>query len=200
MKNKTMLPERVEKGELSALASMEYKQLYKKMAEYYSRMPFRLGREVLPYNPRKMSYEKVRQYIDSIVSGVSDNKKGPWEEMRMQAKNGMKHIDAFLKAFPNAEFKVDERPNILNSDRLSVVNAAEVIKERAMVDVPKEASDYFALVVSLDRANQALREYEQKNGLDPIGLGSAKEYAENPEKFARKWVDGFLKKKKITLI
>ncbi len=202
MKQKTTitLPERVVNGSLSAMARMEYKQLYDKFITAYRTMPFRLGEEVVPFDPKEMSYEKVKLYIEEITKNLTDSQKEPWEKMRLQAKNGMKHITAFLANYPNVEFAIDKRPNILTENRLKVANAGDVIRERAMVDVPKEANDYFALVVKLNEANLALREFEQKNGLDPIGLGGAKEYADNPEKFACMWVDGFLKKKKVTLI
>ncbi len=200
MKQKITLPERVENGSLSAMARMEYKQLHDKFMSAYRTMPFRLGGKVVPFDPREMSYEVIREYIAGMTENLNDSQKQPWEQMRMQAKNGMKHITAFLTTYPNVEFIIDKRPNILIDDRLKVANAADVIKERSMVEVPKEANDYFSLVVKLNEANLVLREYEQKNGLDPIGLGGAKEYADNPEKFAKNWVDGFLKKKKVTLL
>ncbi len=197
MKQKITLPARVENGSLSAMARMEYKQLYDKFMSAYRTMPFRLGRKIVPWDPREMSYEVIREYIAGMTENLNDSQKEPWEKMRMQAKNGMKHITAFLTTYPNVEFTIDKRSNILSEDRLKVSNSADVIKERSMVEVPKEANDYFALVVKLNEANLSLREFEMKNGLDPIGLGGAKEYADDPEKFARKWVDGFLKKKKV---
>ena len=116
----------------------EFNTLYKLMVEAYARLPFHLGKEALPLNPKEITEERLFSYTDKMTKGLSDEQKKVWQKLYSDAIMQIKLIRQFFEKFPDAEFEVDDNINKPKEQRISCINKVEAIRAVSKIDVSAE--------------------------------------------------------------
>lgn len=165
MCKKTMIPKRVAtKFNLSAKTE-EFNDCLKKMVIAYSRLPFHLGYEAIPLNPKEITRERLSDYVEKMKIGLTDDQQNVWDRLRSDAIIQINVIHQFFERFPDAEFVADDSINIPKDKRIKCINKEEIIRAAAEIDVPNDCLEYFDKIRKLASALDEMREYERTHEL-----------------------------------
>lgn len=194
MCKKTMIPKRVAtKCNLSAKTE-EFNNCFRKMVMAYSRLPFHLGDEAIPLNPKDISREKLSDYVDKMKTGLSDDSKKVWDKLRSDAIMQINVICQFFCRFPGAELVVNESISVPKDKRVTCINKEEIIRAAAEVEVSNECFEYYDRVMNLASALDEMRKYERTHELLERNLEEMLYYVRDPDEFCDKFIGGYFNK------
>ena len=189
------LPKRIVPMSLESEKLGEFNTLYKLMVEAYARLPFYLGEEALPLNPKEITGERLRAYIEKMSKRLNEEQKKVWQKLYSDAIMHIKTIRKFFDAFPDAEFEVIDNISTPKEKRITCINKIAVIRAVSEIDMPKDCCNYFAKVQALANALNEMREFEKSHGLKQQPADEMPYYAIHADEFAQKYIGGYFQKK-----
>ncbi|MBO6031554.1 MAG: hypothetical protein J6Q22_08775 [Prevotella sp.] len=164
------------------------------MVMAYSRLPFHLGDEAIPLNPKDISREKLSDYVDKMKTGLSDDSKKVWDKLRSDAIMQINVICQFFCRFPGAELVVNESISVPKDKRVTCINKEEIIRAAAEVEVSNECFEYYDRVMNLASALDEMRKYERTHELLERNLEEMLYYVRDPDEFCDKFIGGYFNK------
>lgn len=189
------IPKRIVSNGRRSATLGEFNAAYKLMVESYVRLPLHLGEEALPKNPKLITEERLSDYVKKMQTGLNDEQKKVWQKLYSDALMQIKVIRQFFEKFPDAEFEVNDSMTAQKEKMFRCVNKIETIDKAAEIDVPEDCKEYFDKVRAMYCGIVELREYEKAHNLPGRSLEEMMNYAENGDKFAGLYIDGYFLKK-----
>ena len=189
------IPKRIVSNGRRSATLGEFNAAYKLMVESYVRLPLHLGEEALPKNPKLITEERLSDYVKKMQTGLNDEQKKVWQKLYSDALMQIKVIRQFFDKFPDAEFEVNDSMTAQKERMFRCVNKIETIDKEAEIDVPEDCKEYFDKVRAMYCGIVELREYEKAHNLPGRSLEEMMNYAENGDKFAGLYIDGYFLKK-----
>jgi hypothetical protein len=129
-----------------------------------------------------------------MQTGLNDEQKKVWQKLYSDALMQIKVIRQFFYKFPDAEFEVNDSITAQKEKKFRCINKIETIDKAAEIDVPEDCKAYFDKVRAMYCAIVELREYEKAHNLPGRSLEEMMNYAENGDKFAGLYIDGYFHK------
>lgn len=191
----SMLPEKIVSLTMANVKLEEFNTKFKVMVDSYVRLPFNLGEEALPKNPKQITKERLEKYVKKMQEGISEEGKKYWQELYSDAAMQINRIRQFFVAFPMAEFSVDDYIGTPRDKHIKCTNKVEAINAASIVEIPTECRDYFEKVKAFEYALSEMRDYERLHGLRSFPMEEMNYLAQNSDKFAQKWLSGGFEKK-----
>lgn len=189
------IPKRIVSNGRRSATLGEFNAAYKLMVESYVRLPLHLGEEALPKNPKLITEERLSDYVKKMQTGLNDEQKKVWQKLYSDALMQIKVIRQFFDKFPDAEFEVNDSMTAQKEKMFRCVNKIEIIDKAAEIDVPEDCKEYFDKVRAMYCGIVELREYEKAHNFPGRSLEEMMNYAENGDKFAGLYIDGYFLKK-----
>lgn len=189
------LPKRIVSNILESKNVSKWNVLYKNMVDAYCNLPRHLGEEALPLNPKLITAERITEYVNMMISGLSEDGKLVWKKLLSDALMNIKFIRAFFDSFPTAEFSVNDSPSTPTEKRFTCTNKVEVIRAASEIDIPKDCREYFGKIQSLANALNEMRDYEKSHGLQHRPMDEMPFYAIHADEFAQNYIGGYFNKK-----
>lgn len=190
-----IFPERILSYGNWAKKTTEFNAMYKKMVDSYMMLPFHLGVEALPHNPKEIDAARLKGYCEKMMTGLNEDQKNVWRKLYSDAIVQIKILERFFEAFPDAEFQINDNVTTPRENWLTCVNKTVVIKNAAEVDVPEDCKAYFEKVQSFASALNEMREYEKSHNIQKHSIEEMAYYVDHFDEFAKKYVDGYFDKK-----
>ena len=187
----------VSNGRLSEKTA-EFNALYKQMVDSYMKLPSHLGTEAIPFNPKEITGERLADYVKKMQQGLPEEGKKAWQQLYSDAMMQIKFIRTFFESFPCAEFEVKENP-MSRHNSFICTNKKEAIEKAAEIEVPEDCKAYFEKVRAMYCSIVELREYEKANNLPGRSIEEMINYANDTDKFAGLYVDGYFQKEQYPI-
>ena len=179
----------------NAKALASFNENFKQMVAAYTRLPFHLGEEAIPLNPKEIDAARFKVYVEKMTRGLNEDQKIVWKKLYEDATMQIKVICRFFVLFPDAEFAIDPNINKPRENRLTCINKKDVINKAAEVDIPESCKEYFEKILSLRNSLDEMREYEKTHNIQKHSIEEMIYYASHDHEYAGKWVDGYFEKK-----
>ncbi len=191
----SMLPEKIVSLTMANVKLEEFNTKFKVMVDSYVRLPFNLGEEALPKNPKQITKERLEKYVKKMQERLPEEGKKYWQELYSAAVMHINMIRQFFVAFPMAEFSVDDYIGTPRDKHIKCTNKVEAINAASIVEIPTECRDYFEKVKAFEYALSEMRDFERLHGLRSFSMEEMNYLAQNSDKFAQKWLSGGFEKK-----
>ena len=189
------LPKRIVPMSLESVKLGEFNSLYKLMVEAYARLPFYLGEEALPLNPKEITGERLHSYIEKMSKGLNEEPKKVWQKLYSDAIMHIKSIRKFFEVFPDAEFEESDNINKPKDQRITCINKVAAIRAVSEIDIPKDCREYFKKIQSLAKSLSEMRDFEKSHGLQQRPMDEMPFYANHADEFAQRFIGGYFNKK-----
>lgn len=189
------LPKRIVPMSLESEKLGEFNTLYKLMVEAYARLPFHLGEEALPLNPKEITGERLRAYIEKMSKGLNEEQKKVWQKLYSDAIMHIKTIRKFFEVFPDAKFEESDNINKPKDQRITCVNKVAAIRAVSEIDIPKDCREYFKKIQALAKSLNEMRDFEKSHGLQQRPMDEMPFYANHADEFAQRYISGYFNKK-----
>lgn len=187
----------VSNGRLSEKTA-EFNALYQQMVDSYMKLPSHLGTEAIPFNPKKITGERLADYVKKMQQGLPEEGKKVWQKLYSDAMMQIKFIQVFFESFPSAEFEVKENP-MSRHNSFTCINKKEAIEKAAEIEVPEDCKEYFDKVRAMYCSIVELREYEKAHNLPGRSIEEMINYGNDADKFAGLYVDGYFQKEQYPI-
>ena len=190
-----MIPQKIISNGKRSKMMTKFEENYKQMVAAYTRLPFHLGKEAIPLNPKEIDAVRLKVYVEKMTQGLNEDQKKVWQKLYEDATMHIKVICRFFVLFPDAEFAIDPNINKPQENRLTCINKIDVINKAAEVDVPEECKAYFEKILSFKNSLNEMREYEKNHNIQKHSIEEMTYYADHANEYAGKWIDGYFDKK-----
>lgn len=190
-----MIPKKIISPGTNAKALASFNENFKQMVAAYTRLPFHLGEEAIPLNPKEIDAAKLKMYVEKMTRCLNEDQKIVWKKLYEDATMQIKVIRRFFVLFADAEFAIDPNINKPKENRMTCINKIDVINKAAEVNVPEECKAYFEKILSLKNSLNEMREYEKNHNIQKHSIEEMTYYADHANEYAGKWIDGYFDKK-----
>ena len=115
-----MLPQKIISNGKRSKMMTKFEENYKQMVAAYTRLPFHLGKEAIPLNPKEIDAVRLKVYVEKMAQGLNEDQKKVWQKLYEDATMQIKVICRFFVLFPDAEFAIDPNINKPRENRSSI--------------------------------------------------------------------------------